>query len=69
MVVYVSQKTQGMTHLNYFESGNGKGEHDGVGACIKRALRRKEMKFTTTSIIQDVKSIVEWCSLVMGEGT
>jgi hypothetical protein len=26
------------------------------------------MKFTTTSLIQYVKSIVEWCSSVMGEG-
>jgi hypothetical protein len=54
---------------NYFESGHGKGEHDGVGACIKRVLHRKEMKFTTTSLIRDAKSIVEWCSSVMGEGT
>jgi len=23
---------------NYFETGHGKGEHDGVGACIKQAL-------------------------------
>ena len=53
---------------NYFESGNGQGEHHGAIACIKRALRRQEMKFTTISLIQDVKSIVEWCSSVMGEG-
>jgi hypothetical protein len=26
------------------------------------------MNFTTTSLIRDVKSIVEWFSLVMGEG-
>jgi hypothetical protein len=32
-------------------------------------LHRKEMKFTTTSLIQDAKSIVEWFSSVMGEGT
>ena len=25
--------------------------------------------FTTTSLIRDEKSIVAWCSLVMGEGT
>jgi hypothetical protein len=36
---------------NYFESKHGKGEHDGAGACIKRALRRQEMDFTTTSLI------------------
>jgi hypothetical protein len=27
------------------------------------------MKFTATSLIRDVKSIVEWCSSVMGKGT
>jgi hypothetical protein len=27
------------------------------------------MKFTTISFIRDEKSIVEWCSLVMAEGT
>ena len=53
---------------NYFETGHGKGEHDGAGACIKTALRRQEMKFTNVSIIRDVKSIVEWCSSNMGEG-
>ena len=36
---------------NYFETEHGKGEHDGVGACIKIALCRKEMKFTTISLI------------------
>ena len=25
---------------NFFESGHGKGEHDGARACIKRALRK-----------------------------
>jgi hypothetical protein len=54
---------------NYFESGHGKGDHDAEGACINRVLRGNEMKFTTTSLIRDAKSIVEWCSLVMGEGT
>ena len=23
---------------NYFETGHGKGEHDGAGACVKTAL-------------------------------
>jgi hypothetical protein len=26
---------------NYFEHGHGKGEHYGVGTCIKRSLHRK----------------------------
>jgi hypothetical protein len=54
---------------NYFEYKHGKGEHDGASACIKIALCMKEMKFTTTSLIRDEKSIVEWRSSVMGEGT
>jgi hypothetical protein len=45
--------------LNCSDSEHGKGEHDGVGSCIKRVLRRKKMKFTTTSLIQNEKSIVE----------
>jgi hypothetical protein len=55
--------------LNYFESGHKKGEHVGAGKYIKRELYSKEMKFIITSLIQDEKSIVEWCSSVMGEGT
>ena len=53
---------------NDFENEHEKGEHDGVGACIKTALRRKEMKFTTIKVIQDAKTIIAWCSLVMGQG-
>jgi hypothetical protein len=54
------QKILKVPHIwNYFYFGHGKGEHDGVGACIKRELCRKEMKFPTTSLIQDEKSIVE----------
>ena len=51
---------------NYLETGHEKGEHDGAGACINTALRRKEMNFTTISVIRDANSIVEWCSSVMG---
>jgi hypothetical protein len=29
---------------NFFESGHGKGEHDGAGACVKRALRQHELQ-------------------------
>ena len=51
---------------NYFETGHGKGEHDGAGACIKTALRREEMKFTGARL-RDAASIVKWCASVMGE--
>ena len=56
-----------MPHIwNYFNTGHGKAEHDGAGACIKTALRRQEMEFTTISFIRDANTIVAWCSLVMG---
>lgn len=35
---------------NFFESGHGKGEHDGAGACIKRALRQHELAGTNICI-------------------
>jgi hypothetical protein len=54
---------------NYSESRHKKGENDGEGTCIKRELCKQDMKFTTISLIQDVKSIVEWCSSVIIEGT
>ena len=59
-----------MPHIwNYFETRHGKGEHDGVGACMKTALRRKEMNLTTISLIQDLNTIVECSSSVMGQGS
>jgi hypothetical protein len=36
---------------NYFESEHGKGDHYGVGTCVKKTLCRQEMKFITTSLI------------------
>ena len=30
---------------NIFEAGHGKAEHDGVGACMKRALCKEQLKF------------------------
>ena len=51
---------------NYFETGYGKGENDGAGACIKTSLRREEMNFTS-ACLRDVASIVKWCASLMGE--
>ena len=56
-----------MPHVwNYFETGHGKGEHDGAGACIKTALRREYMKFTG-ALLRVAASIVKWGASVMGE--
>ena len=53
---------------NFTEAGHGKGEHDGAGACIKRALAREELKYKDASILTDAKSIVQWCNATMGPG-
>ena len=56
-----------MPHIwNYFETGHGKGEHDGARACIKNSLRREDMKFISARL-RDAASIVKWCASVMGE--
>ena len=58
---------QRVLHLwNYFEIGHGKGEHNGIGACIKTTLRREEMKFIG-ALLRDVAYIVKWCASMMGE--
>ena len=63
-------KTYNVPHIwNYFETRHGKGEHDEVGACIKTALRREEMRFTTNPHIKDAESIVQWCSATMSNRT
>ena len=63
-------KKYNVPHIwNYFETGHGKGEHDGAGACIKTALRREEMRFTTNPHIRDAQSIVQWCSATMSNRT
>ena len=65
----ILHKRHKVPHIwNYFENRHRKGKHDGAGASIKIALRRKEMKFTTIFPIQDAKTIVAWCSSVMGQG-
>ena len=41
-------KNYKITHMwNYFETGHGKGEHDGAGACVKTTLQREELKLST----------------------
>ena len=63
-------KTYNVLHIwNYFEIGHDKGEHDGVGACIRTALQRDEMRFTRNPHIKDVESIVQWCYATMSDQT
>ncbi|KAH9300319.1 hypothetical protein KI387_011902 [Taxus chinensis] len=48
------------------EERHGKGEHDGAGACVKRALAREELKFKDGAKFTDAKNIVDWCVKNMG---
>ena len=47
---------------SFFEAGHGKGEHDGAGACVKRALSREQLKFEEKAKFKNAHEIVEWCN-------
>ena len=49
-------------HWNFFETGHGKGEHDGAGECAKRALRRYQMNHSIDRFVC-VNQVVQWCHL------
>jgi len=51
---------------NFCEVGHGKGEHDGVGSCIKRARAREELNYKDNAKLTDAKLIVKWCNASMG---
>lgn len=53
---------------SYFETGHGKGEHDGAGACVKRALRRYQLR-RDSERFRDARQVVEWCTMHMGVAT
>ena len=53
---------------NFIEAGHGKGEHNAVGACIKSALAREELKYKDGAILIDEKSVIQWCNTTMGLG-
>ena len=50
---------------SFFETGHGKGEHDGAGACVKRALRRYQMSHSA-SRLKCSKEVVDWCTQNLG---
>ena len=53
---------------NFTEASHGNGEHNGVGACIKRALSHKELKYNDGATLIDAKSTIQWCNATMGLG-
>ena len=44
----------------FFEIGHGKGEHDGVGASIKRVLRRHQLNHFDARFVNSL-DVVDWC--------
>ena len=61
--------TSGVQHFwNFIEVGHGKGENDGVGACMKIALSREELKYEGGTILENAETIVQWCNSMMGRG-
>ena len=57
-----------MSHIwSFFESSHGKGEHDGVGACVKRALVKEQVKILGVDLL-DAHSIVDWCISTSSQG-
>ena len=44
-------KETGIRHTwTFFETRDGRGEHDGAGACVKRALRRYQMSHSASQL-------------------
>ena len=44
-----------------------KGQHDEVGACVKRALVKEQLKISEVELL-DAYSTVHWCSLALSQG-
>lgn len=53
---------------NFNEAGHGKGEHDGVGVCVKRDLSREELKYEGGAILKNNETIVQWWNSMMRLG-
>ena len=52
---------------SFFESRHGKGEHDEVGACMKRALVKKQVKISAVELL-DACTIVDWFTSALSQG-
>lgn len=63
-------KENNIQHMwSFFEDGHGKGEHDGAGACVKRALARKQLKFEEKTKFRDARAIMDWCNTKLSIGS
>jgi hypothetical protein len=65
MIHGVFIRNSNITHCwNCFESVHGKGENDGAGACVKRALRRYPMN-SHANRFESADKVVEWCKIAL----
>ena len=61
--------TRGVKHFwNFIEARHGKGEHDGIEACVERAFSREELIYEGGTILEKAETIVQWCNSMMGPG-
>lgn len=51
---------------NYFGTGHGKGEHDGAGAVVKRALTDEQLDANGAKL-QNAQDVVEWLTWKMAD--
>ena len=61
---YLYKKTHIKHCWNFFETGHGKGEHDGAAACIKWALWRYQMDHYA-NWIASVGQVFQWCDVAL----
>ena len=50
---------------SFFETGHGKGEHDGAGACVKQALQRYQM-IHSASRLKCITEVFDWYTQNLG---
>lgn len=63
-------KKNNIQHMwSFFEAGHGKGELDGAGACVKRALAREQLKFEESAKFRDENAIMDWCNRKLCTGS
>ena len=46
--------------------GHVKGEHDGAQSCMNISLSKEELKHEGVTILENAKTIVQWCNSTMG---
>lgn len=54
---------------SFSEVGHGKGEHDRVGACVKRENAREKLKFVESAKFKDAHEIMNRCNRKLSIGS